>query len=211
MKKQRVILALWLTLSAWISSCSDHDEHSAPQHQTIRSLTIRHTTPKYVQDSNLLALISSQPKSVYSEEKIDDDIRSLYESGVVNDVEFSVKKDGHSVHVIASVSTRRGLGPVLLRGNTAFSNAALWKQVSEPLTKRIFDSVTIIYDLVTDERIAHKDKGLVGEVFPSVCSELQRFYQIKGFHDVRVRVESWNGGQATATDFVFVVDEQRKQ
>ena len=210
MKNRNITLLLWLVLFIWLASCTAL-RHPTPKGRTITSLSIRHTTPKLVQDLRISQLISSQPGSIYSEEKLYDDIKSLYESGLIEGGRFSVQTDTNSVHLVASVSTRRGSGPVLLIGNSAFSDLTLWKQISEPLAKRINRAVTVVYDPVTDEPIAYRDKRLVEEVLPAVCAELERFYRSKGFRDVSVRTESWKGGSASATDFVFVIDEHFRE
>ncbi|MBN8459457.1 MAG: hypothetical protein J0M04_16640 [Verrucomicrobia bacterium] len=207
MKIPKMCLAQWSFLLIFLSSCAGQREHPAVKGQTIASLCIRHTTPKLVQDRRLSPLISSKPGSPYSEAKIDDDIKSLWESGLVEDAEFAVKSDGSFVHLVASVSTRRPLGPVLLRGNKAFSDLTLWKQISKPLADRIIRAVTVVYDLATDEPIVHKDERLVGEVLPAVCDELESFYRSKGFQAASVRAEAWNGGPPIINDFGFVIDE----
>ena len=110
------------------------------------------------------------------------------------------------MHLIASVSTRRGFGPVLIRGNTAFTDRTLWDQVGQPLAKRISLARVVVIDRVTDKPIVHKDERLIDEL-PAACDRLERFYRSKGFHLARVRAESWKGGPPTAEDFVISIDE----
>ena len=200
-------LALWFVLPILLSSCAELRDTSTDQGKTIASLSIRHTTPKLIQDRRLSHLITSQPGTPYSAKKIDDDIKRLWESGLVEDAAFAVKPDGRFVHLVASVSTSRPPGPVLFRNNKAFSDLTLWKQIGKPFGDRIEKAVTVEYDQVTDEPIVRKDKRLLGEVLPTVCQELERFYGSKGFPDARVRVEARNGGPPSSDDFVFVIDE----
>jgi outer membrane protein assembly factor BamA len=208
MKHPNLLLALWCILLVLLSACNEKRDLPKAKNQTIASFSIRHTTPKLVRDSRLSPLISSQPGTIYSEDKIDNDIKSLWDSGLVEDVKFLMTSSGDSVDLIASISTRRGFGPVLLRGNTSFSDQMLWKQVSEPLAARISQAVTVVFDPLTDEPIVHSDRLLVGEVLPAVCRELEQFYRREGFQDAKVRTESWNGESPTADDFVFVIDER---
>ena len=207
MKNHHLGLASWFILSICLWSCAQEREHSAASEKTIASLSIRHATPKLVQDRRLLQLISSQPRSLYSQEKIDNDIKSLWESGLVEDAAFEVKSDESLIHLVASVSTNKPFGPVLLRGNKSFSTRVLWKQISKPFTDRMIQAVTVVYDLRTDEPVVHKDERLLVDVLPAVSEELQNFYRSKGFQDVRVRAVAWNGGPPTINDFGFVIDE----
>lgn len=208
MKNSYLGLASWFILSIILPSCDQEREHFVASEKTIASLSIRHATPKLVQDRRLLPLISSQPGSFYSQEKIDHDIKSLWESGLVENAAFEVKSDGTLIHLVASLSTSRPFGPVLLRGNKSFSTPVLWKQISKPLADRIIQAVTVVYDLRTDEPMVHKDERLLADVLPAVSDELQNFYRSKGFQDVKVRAVAWNGGPPTINDFGFVIDEQ---
>lgn len=199
--------ARWLLFGLCLSACDERKEPPSLEGQTITSLTIRHTTPKLVQDRRLSRNIISQPGTLYSEEKIDDDIKNVFESGLVDDVAFAVKPGDGSLELIASVSTRPGFGPLWLVGNSGFSDQMLWKQISAPLAERLSRAMTVVYDLETDEPIIHRDEKLVSEVLPAVCDELERFYRSKGFPDVKVSTRSWEKKAPTDSDFLFVVEE----
>ena len=207
MKIPNLALAPFLFLSVWPPSCSNQERLPAAGERKITSLSIRNATPKYVEDRRISHLISSQPGTIYDEKKIDDDIRTLWESGLVEDVKFSVKSDGDGLHLVAEVSTRRGLGPVILTGNTRYSDQMLWKQISRTYADRISRAVDRQLDPITEKPIIHNDKDLVSDVLPAVCKELKEFYRREGFNEVRIRVESWKGGPPTARDFVFRIDE----
>jgi len=207
MKTRKAAATLWIVIGVSLSACDNRNDPPAFDGFTITSLTIRHMTPKLVQDRQLSRFISSQPGTIYSGEKINEDIKTVFESGLVDDLSFSVEPGGDSLRVIASVSTRRGFGPVWLVGNTEFSDLILWKQISAPLAERLSRAMTVVYDLETDEPIIHRDEGLVEEVLPAVCVELENFYRSKGFYDVKVSARAWKGGSPTASDFVFGVEE----
>lgn len=206
MKIRKPAATLLLVIGVCLSACEDRKDPPTFEGQTITSLTIRHTTPKLVQDRRLSHLMSSQPGTIYSGEKIDEDIKTLFESGLVDDARFSLKPVGQSLEVIASVSTRRPLVSIWnVVGNTEFSDQVLWKQLSEPLANRI--SQALVYDLETDEPIIHQDEGFVREALPEVCEELERFYRSKGFAEVKVSVRSWEGESPRDLDFVFMIEE----
>lgn len=212
MKNPNLILALWFILSICLSSCAEQGDRSAANGKSIASLSIRHTTPKLVQDSQLSRLISSQPGSVYNEEKINDDIKSLWESGLVDDAKFSVKSNDGSVNLIASVSTRRGCcGPVLFVGNSAFSHSELLKQLSAPVAKRISKATTVIYDTVSDKPVVHRDEGLRVDLLPAACKELEHYYHTNGFPDAMVTTRYWDDITFNQSGFIFLIDENPRK
>lgn len=208
MKTRKVAATFWIVIGAFLSACGDRKDPPAAEGRTITSLTIRHTTPKLVQDRQLLRFIRSQPGTTCSDKKIDEDVKTVFESGLVDDVSFSVKPGGDSVQVIATVSTRRGGGPGFsVVGNTKFSEQMLWMQISQPHAIRMSRAMTVVYDLETDEPIIYRDEGLVSEVLPAVCDELENFYRSAGFPNVKVRTRSRNTEVPTESDFLFVIEE----
>jgi outer membrane protein assembly factor BamA len=181
MKNQPFLFLAWLLLSLCLYSCNNQKDQSSPQKRKIVSLQIIHTTPKFLPDREILALIRSQPGTIYSDEIADNDIRLMWESGKIEDAKFEVTPDGNNVRLIAHISTRRGMGPSLIIGNSSFSDIKLWSQVSKPLVNRMAQIVITTYDLKTDKPIVHKDDQLINEVLPTVCKELESFYKNQGF------------------------------
>lgn len=204
----RILLALCVFLAI---SCSKREQAPQFEGKRIETLIIRHSTPKYAQDSRILALIRSRPGETYSAEKIDDDIRRVWESGWVDDITFSVEPEGERLHLIATVSTRPGFGPMLFTGNSAFSAPHLFRQVSESSAARISRAGKVRYDLETDEPIPYNDEKLMEEVLPLVCSEVENFYRSNGFPDATVTAKSLHGGSPLNDDFVFVIVEGERE
>jgi outer membrane protein assembly factor BamA len=213
MKNQPFLFLAWLVFSFCLNSCDDQKVQNSLQNRNIVSLQIIHTTPKFLPDREILALIRSQPGTIYSDEIADNDIRLMWESGKIEDAKFEVIPAGNNVLLKAHISTRPRSGPGLkIIGNSSFSDmklrSQLWTQVSKPLANRISQIVNTTYDLKTDEPIVHKDDQLINEVLPAVCKELESFYKNQGFPDAIVTTRAWNGGPATNEDFCIVIDEQ---
>lgn len=212
MKNLTIIIFAWLVLSLCLFSCNNQKDQSSPQKRNIVSLQIIHTTPKFLPDQEILALIRSQPGTIFSEEIADNDIRRMWERGKIEDAKFAVTPDGNNVRLIAHISTNRRMGPGLhIIGNSSFSDIKLWSQISKPLANRISKIVTTTYDLETDEPIVHKDDQLINEVLPTVCKELESFYKNQGFPNAKVSTQASNGGPATNEDFCIVIDEQSEE
>lgn len=188
-------------------SCDKPDEAPAFEGKTISKLTFRHTTPKYVQDSRLRSLMSSKVGDAYSADKVDDDIRILWESGLVDDARFLAEPDGQKVHLIAEVATRLGFGPPLFVGNTLFSDQLLSKQISEPLAGRIRRALNTEYDMVTDQEIVSGVSKFESKVLLLACGELERFYASRGVPGTKVELRLNDGDSASIGDFVFVITE----
>ncbi len=94
----------------------------------ISSLVISYQGTKTVEEANLTKYITSKPGTNYSSYRIDSDIRSLYLSGLVDDVIFQAKPTNEQVSLSAKVSTRPPLGPGgRFIGNSSFSDKKLAK------------------------------------------------------------------------------------
>ncbi len=124
----------------------------------------------------------------YSVERIDDDIRSIYESGYVDDVKVLVEHHGDGVRILYDVSARPSMRPRAgFVGNTAFSDQRLGKALTTILPPgRQVGS--------TDE--LEKARAL-----------LLSFYRDHGYSDAEITLRSWDGGAATRDDFFFAIEE----
>ena len=80
--------------------------------KNISEVAIRYTGAKTVDEARLRNLMATKAGTVYRAESLDNDIKSLYESGLVDDVRFLAEPVGGSVKLIAEVTTRPGLGGV---------------------------------------------------------------------------------------------------
>lgn len=199
--------AIALLLCVALASCEKPDQAPVFEGKTISKLTFRHSTPKYVQNTRLANVMSSKVADKYSAEKVDDDIRLLWESGLIEDARFLAERDGEKVHLIAEVSTRRGFGPPFCVGNTLFSDYRLSKQISEPLAGRIRRASVTEYDAATDEEVIYEDSTFESVVLPGVCRELEHFYAKQGHPGTKVAARAWKGGDASIDDFIFVITE----
>lgn len=199
-----------LVLCMELASCKKPAQAPAFEGKTISKLTFRHTTPKYVQDIRLASVMSSKVGDKYSAEKLDDDIRILFESGIVDDVRFLAEHDGEKVDLIAEVSTRHPIGPGLhnhITGNKLFSDRMLFQQISDAHLSRLKKAVVPEYDKATDEEVIYEDSTLESEVLPGVCRELENFYAKQGHPETKVVARAWKGGAASIDDFIFVITE----
>lgn len=150
----------------------------------ITEVEVRYTGARGVDEAQIRNFMTSKAGGTYSSETLDEDIRRLYESGLVDDVRFLAEPVGAGVKLIAEVTTRPGVGGVGFVGNTVFSNEKLAKE-----TKLKGGGV------LSDEAILQARRNI------------EKYYEGYGYPDVTVTHQMQETGQAGVVDLVFVIDE----
>lgn len=155
--------------------------------KNISSVTIRYRGAKTVDEDRLRNLMTSKAGSAYRAEGLDNDIKSLYESGLVDDVRFLAEPVGNGVNLIAEVTTRPALGGVGFVGNSIF----------------------------TDKKLAAESKMKAGgalsdEQILEARRNIEKYYQGYGYPDVTVSHRTQATQQAGMSDLIFVIDEGQK-
>ena len=155
--------------------------------KTISDVTIRYRGAKTVDETRLRNLMSTKSGTPYRAEGLDNDIKSLYESGLVDDVRFLAEPNGNSVKLVAEVTTRPGLGGVGFQGNTIFTDQKLAKE-----------SKLKAGGALSDEQILEARRNI------------EKYYQGYGYPDVTVTHRTQSTGQEGLSDLIFVIDEGSK-
>ena len=155
--------------------------------KNITEVTIRYRGAKTVDEARLRNLMSSKSGTPYRAESLDNDIKSLYESGLVDDVRFLAEPVGGSVKLIAEVTTRPGLGGVGFVGNNIFTDQKLAKE-----------SKMKAGGALSDEQILEARRNI------------EKYYQGYGYPDVTVTHRTQATGQEGLSDLIFVIDEGSK-
>jgi len=170
-------------MSAFVADLSAQDFEG----QTVSDVVIRYRGERTVDEARIRNLISTRAGSVYRAENLDNDIRSLYESGLVDDVRILAEPVGNRVRVIAEVVTRPMLGGVGFLGNNAF----------------------------TDQRLARESKlesgGALSDAEILAARRLiEDYYRGHGYPDVSVTHRIQPSDRGGASDLVFLIDEGAK-
>jgi outer membrane protein insertion porin family len=155
--------------------------------KTISDVTIRYRGAKTVDEARLRNLMLSKSGTIYRAESLDNDIKSLYESGLVDDVRFLAEPVGNGVNLIAEVTTRPGLGGVGFVGNSIFSDQKLAEE-----------SKMKAGGALSDEQILEARRNI------------EKYYQGYGYPDVTVTHRTQATGQQGLSDLIFVIDEGQK-
>lgn len=152
----------------------------------ITQVEIRYRGEKTIDEAALRNTMSTRAGQTYSIDRLDADIKSLYESGKVDDVRWLAEPAGDGVKLIAEVSTRPELDSVDFTGNSVFSDKKLAKE--SKLTSG---------GALSDEQILTARRNI------------EAYYQGYGYPDVSVthRMQPTEGGGAS---LVFIIDEGTK-
>ena len=176
-----------------IVSCAPQEPPSPLYGRKISHLDIRWVGPipwvgqKSVYKDSVRALIKSQPGTELNFNRMDDDVRTLYESGRIDDMKFLAEPDGQSVRLIAEITNRPACGPLLFVGNTGFSDMRLVKATH----------------LKPQSQLTRED-------LRTACREIETFYHNNGYPDAKVTVTSFKGGEPVPDDFNFRIEEGPK-
>ncbi len=155
--------------------------------KTIAEVAVRFTGTKTVDEDRLRNLMTSKAGTLYHAETLDTDIKSLFESGLVDDVRFLAEAQGDKVKLIAEVTTRPGLGGVGFVGNTVFTEQKLAKE-----------SKMKTGGTLSDEQILEARRNI------------EKYYQGYGYPDVKVTHRTQATSRAGLSDLIFVIDEGSK-
>ncbi|MGD7653658.1 MAG: outer membrane protein assembly factor BamA [Verrucomicrobiales bacterium] len=155
--------------------------------KNISAVTIRYNGPKTVDEARLRNLMATKAGTPYRTENLDNDIRALYESGLVDDVRFLAEPAGSGVKLITEVTTRPGLSGVGFVGNTVFSDQKLAKE-----SKLESGGVLSDADILAARRA------------------IEDYYQGYGYPDVTVTHRTQASANPGQSDLIFIVDEGTK-
>lgn len=149
----------------------------------ITNVEIRYRGKKTIEEAAIRNSMSTRAGQTYSIDRLDADIKKLYESGKVDDVRWLAEPAGDGVKLIAEVSTRPELDSVGFAGNTIFGDAKLAKE-----------SKLKAGGPLSDEQILTARRNI------------EAFYQGYGYPDVSVshRMQPADGGGAS---LIFLIDE----
>jgi outer membrane protein insertion porin family len=155
--------------------------------KNITEVAVRYRGAKTVDEARIRNLMSTKAGTQYRAERLDNDIKTLFESGLIDDVRFLAEPVGAGVRVIADVLTRPTINGVGFVGATVFSDQKLAKETKLKSGGSMSDS-----DILEARR------------------NIEKYYQGYGYPDVVVTHRIQDTGQAGLSDLIFVIDEGSK-
>ncbi|MBK1882118.1 outer membrane protein assembly factor BamA [Luteolibacter pohnpeiensis] len=156
--------------------------------KTISEVAIRYRGVKTVDESRLRNFISSKAGTPYRTEKLDDDIKALYNSGLVTDIRWLAEPVGDQVKLIAEVTTQPSLHAVGFLGNSSsFKDQTLAKESKLKAGGPLSDA-----EILEARR------------------NIEKYYQGYGYPDVTVTHRFQPSSEPGSSDLIFVIDEGLK-
>ncbi len=145
---------------------------------------IRYRGTKTVNEARLRSHMAVAPGKAYSQTVLDDDIKTLYASGLVDDVQFFAENDAGGVKVIAEVVTRPLISGLGFDGNSTFSDGKLAKETQLGVGQVLSDAQII-----------------------KARRSIENLYEGFGYPDVSVTHRLQETNRAGYADLVFEIGE----
>lgn len=182
---RRVILATLLFLGLAATSVKAQDIEG----KNVSQVEVRYAGASDVDEARIRSYISTRSGEAYRSEKVDNDIKSLYESGLVDDVRVLAEPTGDSLKVIYEVTTRGTIVAVGFVGNSP--------------------------DKFSDQKLAKETKLKVGgslsdEAILSARRNLEAYYRGFGYPDVGISHRTQASETGQGLDLIFVIEEGGK-
>ena len=179
----RVVLAALLVFGFSTTSLRAQDFEG----KNVTAVDFRYEGDKTVDEARLRNFIQLSAGSPYRTDKIDNDIKELYGSGLVNDVRVLAEPVGSGVRVIYSVTTRPGFQAVGFVGNTAFKDTKLAKESKLKAGGALSDEMVI-----------------------TARQNIEKLYTDAGYPDVTITHRFQDSETGQGADLIFIIDEGGK-
>lgn len=158
---------------------------SAPGPPVIHSLEVQYKGPATISKERILAQMRTKVGQVYSNDIVQEDIKTLYKTGYIRNVRIFAQPEGDGVKVIVAVQTRAIIREIEINGAERIKPKRLRKEIKVQLNHAV------------DEQALEESREKMIEV-----------YQGHGFNDVSIefRVDPIDEKRGTAR-VVFTVNE----
>ena len=101
----------------------------------VRAIEVRYTGPETISRDRILAQIRTKVGDTYSDAIVEQDIKTLYATGRIQDVRIYGEPEGDGVRVIVAVQTRGVVSEIEINGATRISAKALRKKINLKLNQ----------------------------------------------------------------------------
>ena len=173
---------LFVVAVSWFSVASVAHGQGAP---IVRSIDVQYSGPSTVGKDRILAQMRTAVGQPYSDSTVEEDIRTLYKTGTVQNVRIFAQPEADGVKVIVAVQTRPVIRELVIDGAQRVSAKTLRKEISVRLNAPV------------NEDDLQKARQKIIDI-----------YQSKGFTDITVdfRTEPIDESKGTAR-VIYTVNE----
>ena len=182
------VAIVFVAASAIFVPLNSRAQSQPPEAPIIRAIDVQYSGPATVSKEAILAQMRTTVGQPYSDQTVEDDIRNLYKTGVVQNVRIFAQPEGDGVKVIVAVQTRQVLRELVIDGAHKVSAKKLRKEIGVRLNAP-----------VSEDELQKARQKIIER------------YQSKGFTDVSVdfKVEPIDESRGTARA-IFTVEEGAK-
>ena len=155
------LLALSSILVATVAQTQNPPPENAP---IVRSIEVQYSGPETVSKERILAQMRTAVGQAYSEQVVDEDIKSLYKTGAILNVRIFAQPQGEGVKVIVAVQTRSVVREIEIDGAEVVK------------AKRIRKAIPVKINSMVKEEDLEKGRQNIIDV-----------YKGRGFNDIEVQ------------------------
>src|SRR5438094_9515518 len=130
---------------------------SAPGPPMIRSIEVQYAGPATISKERILAQMRTKVGQPYSNEVVQEDIKTLYKTGYVQNVRIFAQPEGDGVKVIVAVQTRAILREIEISGAERIKPGRLRKEIKLKLNQAV------------DEKQLEEARQKIIEVYQGRC------------------------------------------
>ncbi len=159
-------------------------EGRAEVDRIVRSLEVRYVGPRTVAPQRILAQFSSKVGEPVAPQRIDEDIRRLFASGLVTNAKMLLEDVPGGVALIAVVECRPRFGGVSFRGNTIYPD------------KRLGRALNLEADELIDEGELRRSRAQIAEM-----------YRKKGYGEAEISYRIGRPDSAGRARVEFLIEE----
>ncbi|MEM7386169.1 MAG: POTRA domain-containing protein, partial [Verrucomicrobiota bacterium] len=156
--------------------------------KTVTDVRVRYIGEATVDAERIKAFMSTKKGNAFSEITAREDVKTLYESGVADNVRIVTEPVGSGVRVVVLVQAKTSLSGILFEGNSRYSAGRLRREIDSEVG-------TAINELELQE-------GLFN---------IEEYYKKKGFSDVRVRYRTVPDEERSGySNVVYTINEGQR-
>lgn len=158
-----------------------------PEGKNITDVVIRGRDGKALDDDRLKKLLATKLGTPYRAERLNDDIKTLHATGLIDDIRVLVEPDGEGIKLIAEVANRLPVKELFFVGESVVSEEVLTEEAGLPLGECLSDARMI-----------------------EARRRIERLYHGKGYADAVVSHRIQPRDEPGFTDLIFIIDEGGK-
>ena len=176
-----------VSISAAPVGAPDSPDTALPAKRVVKEVKIEFSGPSVVDEGRIRTHIATHEGGPYSQETIEKDVKNLYATGSIENVDVDTQEVAGGLRVIFKITSRGAVGEIKFEGNYIVGNNTL----KEKTEIKVGDSVD-------DAKLFNAQ------------SKIREAYTDKGYGDIKVSYKTEPMTRAGYVRVIFIVDEGEK-